>query len=86
MTFGYDADVYRFGIATSQNTIHQHANSLLSDVADLQESSENVGGCDVRGLDLHVLMCFQQLPIIFVAYSLGGIVVKAVGDCLLSYY
>ena len=77
-TFGYDADIYRFGIATSQNSIHQHASSLLSDVADLQGHSENVSGRGVLGSDLLVLMCLKQIPIIFVAYSLGGIIVKEV--------
>ena len=40
-TWGYDADVDKFGSA-SQNTIHQHATSLLSDLADLQESLGSV--------------------------------------------
>ena len=37
-TWGYDADIHKFGSPTSQNTIHQYSSSLLSDLADLQES------------------------------------------------
>ena len=40
-TWGYDADIHKFGPSTSQNTIHQHSSSLLSDLADLQESCSN---------------------------------------------
>ncbi|KAL8650898.1 MAG: hypothetical protein Q9210_003548 [Variospora velana] len=39
-TWGYDADIDGFGSA-SQNTIHQHAGSLLSDLADQRETSEH---------------------------------------------
>lgn len=35
-TWGYDADVDGFMSSASQNTIHQHANNLLSDLADLR--------------------------------------------------
>ncbi|KAL8749028.1 MAG: hypothetical protein Q9199_007940 [Rusavskia elegans] len=59
LTWGYDADIDGFGSA-SQSTIHQHAGSLLSDIADQRGISE----------------CYRQ-PILFVAHSLGGIIVKA---------
>ncbi|KAI4114413.1 MAG: hypothetical protein LQ345_004804, partial [Seirophora villosa] len=39
-TWGYDADIDGFGSA-SQNTIHQHAGSLLSDIADQRETSKH---------------------------------------------
>lgn len=58
-TWGYDADIDGFG-SRSQNTINQHAGSLLSDIADQREAAEYYKG-----------------PIIFVAHSLGGIIVKA---------
>ena len=38
LTFGYDADVGGFLSSTSQNTIHQHAENLLSDLADLRKT------------------------------------------------
>ncbi|KAL2049194.1 hypothetical protein ABVK25_010544 [Lepraria finkii] len=41
-TFGYDADVDGFFTSASKNTIHQHAQNLLSDLADLRPSPEDV--------------------------------------------
>ena len=41
-TFGYDADVDGFFTSASQNTIHQYAQNLLSDLADLRPSPEDV--------------------------------------------
>ena len=38
LTFGYDANVGGFFSSTSQNTIHQHAENLLSDLADLRDT------------------------------------------------
>lgn len=38
-TWGYDADIDGFGSA-SQSTIHQHAGSLLSDIADQREIAD----------------------------------------------
>ncbi|KAI9707906.1 MAG: hypothetical protein M1820_004512 [Bogoriella megaspora] len=59
-TWGYDADIDGFFSTGSQNTIRQHANGLLTDVADLIETPDNK----------------RSLPIIFVVHSLGGIIVK----------
>ncbi len=39
LTWGYDADIDGFSSA-SQSTIHQHAGSLLSDIADQRETSQ----------------------------------------------
>lgn len=36
-TFGYDANIVGFLSSASQNSIHQHAQNLLSDLADLRE-------------------------------------------------
>jgi len=58
-TFGYDADIDSFWSSAGQNTITQHAQSLLSDLTDLRRTSKA-----------------QAVPIIFVAHSLGGIIVK----------
>ena len=33
-TWGYDADVHHWGSSASQNTIHDHAGNLLSDIAN----------------------------------------------------
>ncbi|KAL8678394.1 MAG: hypothetical protein Q9186_005236 [Xanthomendoza sp. 1 TL-2023] len=40
LTWGYDANIDGFGSA-SQSTIHQHAGSLLSDIADQREISDH---------------------------------------------
>ena len=39
-TFGFDADVLGFFSSASQNTIHQHAQTLLSDLADTRDELE----------------------------------------------
>ena len=41
-TWGYDADIDDFGSSASQNTVHQHAINLLSDLTDLQETNKDV--------------------------------------------
>ncbi|SLM40835.1 Ankyrin repeat-containing domain [Lasallia pustulata] len=40
-TWGYDADIDGFLSTASQNTVHQHAINLLSDLADLRRSVED---------------------------------------------
>lgn len=41
LTFGFDADVDGFLSSASQNTIHQHAQNLLSDLADLRDTPKD---------------------------------------------
>ena len=41
-TFGYDADIDGFLPGAGQNTINQHAQSLLSDLSDLRSSPAEV--------------------------------------------
>lgn len=43
-TWGYDADIDGFLASASQNTVHQHAGNLLSDLSDLRTTPEEV--CD----------------------------------------
>lgn len=52
LAFGYDADVVKFLGQTSQNKIRQHANNLLSDLADMRFSSDTVSAisCTVNDL------------------------------------
>ena len=47
-TFGYDADVDGFFTSASKNTIYQHAQSLLSDIADMRQRFEEVSLCAHR--------------------------------------
>ncbi|KAK0511439.1 hypothetical protein JMJ35_006012 [Cladonia borealis] len=71
-TWGYDANVDGFLSSASQNTIYQHAQNLLSDLADLS-------GTDFESFGLrhyHSGLSPKDLPIIFVVHSLGGIIVK----------
>lgn len=41
-TWGYDANIDGFLSSASQNTIHQHAQNLLSDLADLSGTDVEV--------------------------------------------
>lgn len=41
-TWGYDANIDGFLSTASQNTVHQHATNLLSDLADLRGSVRDV--------------------------------------------
>ncbi|KAL3426407.1 LipA and NB-ARC domain-containing protein [Phlyctema vagabunda] len=61
LVYGYNADVYTFGSSKSASSdmIHQHAQTLVSNIA-LERKSEEV----------------SDHPIIWVAHSLGGILLK----------
>lgn len=59
LSFGYDADVGGLLSSASQNIIHQIAQILLSDLADLRDKPAE-----------------QEIPLVFVVHSLGGIIVK----------
>ncbi|KAL2072078.1 hypothetical protein VTL71DRAFT_11421 [Oculimacula yallundae] len=62
LVYGYNADVYTFGSSKggpSSDMIHQHAQTLLANLA-LERKSEEV----------------SEHPIIWIAHSLGGILVK----------
>jgi len=43
-TWGYDADVDAFNTSVGHNTVEQHANDLLTDIANLSEKLKDVGG------------------------------------------
>ena len=47
-TWGYDANVDGFLSSASQNTIHQHAQNLLSDLADLSNTAVEVSSAPYR--------------------------------------
>jgi hypothetical protein len=72
LVYGYNADVYAYGSSNrsaSSDFIHQHAQSLVSNLA-LERKSEEVA----------------DHPIIWVAHSLGGILVKRVSIFLPKFF
>jgi Putative serine esterase (DUF676) len=58
-TWGYDVDINNLLSATSQLSVFRHADALLSDLADLNNS-----------------LTPKPVRFVFVAHSLGGLVVK----------
>lgn len=65
ITFGYDADVASFGLSVAgSNRLRDHGNNLASDVATFREKTDTP----------------TKRPIIFVAHSLGGLVVEQVSQ------
>jgi len=48
-TWGYDADVDAFNTSVGHNTVEQHANDLLTDIANLSEKLGSVGGGSRKG-------------------------------------
>lgn len=59
LTWGYDVQIEQMLSASSNASIFQHAETLLSDLASLRSSPMD-----------------KERPLIFIAHSLGGIVVK----------
>ena len=47
-SYGYDANVDNVLSSAGQNTIHQNAQNLLSDLADLRNSPSQVGRVALR--------------------------------------
>lgn len=57
-SYGYDADVDGVLLSAGQNTIHQNAQNLLSDLADLRNSPSEVGRVAFR------LSAFKPLTLV----------------------
>ena len=88
-TYGYDVNINHLFSPASQATVFQHAATFLSDLANERLSTEAVS----YPIGVLVHLTFKKLlltsivqqsrPIVFVAHSLGGIVVKDVSiPCL----
>ena len=87
-TWGYDVDINHVWAAAGQATVFQHAATLLSDIANKRISAEEVSTAPDYFPTLYwvfvlIYRCYQKArPIIFIAHSLGGIVVKDVGSSI----
>ena len=77
LTFGYDADVVRAIDTTGSNTLRDHGKSLANDLALRRMRSHSVHSM-LRRKASFVDRIQNHLPIIFVAHSLGGLVVEQV--------
>jgi len=77
-TRGYDADVDAFNTSVGHNNVEQHANDLLTDIANLLEKLGDVSGSSIGWIFWLTNSVQLTRPIIFVVHSLGGIVVKEV--------
>ena len=81
LTFGYDADIVEAINPASSNTLRDHGNSLANDLALRRMKSRTVGenACIFGSSSLAKAEISQnQRPLIFVAHSLGGLVVEQV--------
>jgi hypothetical protein len=85
-TYGYNADVVGFFGKNNTNSILKHANDLMVKLE--RTLRDDVRASLTRNTCIPpYLIYFSQLPIIFVAHSLGGLVVKRVrGTPLLVWF
>lgn len=81
ITWGYDADIVQLNPfhTVSTNDIEQHATQLCSNLQHLRSWNEQL----VSGFRMRTMVTCSFLakrPLVFVAHSLGGIIVKAVSQ------
>ena len=81
ITWGYDTSIANAKSFTSQNSIFGHAQNLLSDLARTRREMDLV--CQALKTDRKTLTLSTKTnrPLVFVAHSLGGLVVKEVNSC-----
>ena len=89
LVYGYDADVTSFTDGVGRDKIHNHAEHLVADLVAnrrvrLVQRRVVAGRKPAARLSLRQIRKAVERPIIFVAHSLGGLVVKRVSRwCLL---
>ncbi|KAG8530141.1 uncharacterized protein KY384_005624 [Bacidia gigantensis] len=74
-TFGYNADVVELFLANNANSVSVHGSNLA---IQLEREVDNEASPSVSNTRVSRLINAKQDPIIFVAHSLGGILVKDV--------
>jgi hypothetical protein len=76
-TYGYDARTQARG-PISQHTIHEIAQGLVGDLVRERRASKVSSNCHLGFSTAYFDGQTENRPIIFVAHSLGGIVLKSV--------
>lgn len=78
-TYGYDADYTTFWKMPGKNRIADHAKNLVTDLVNMRDDSGTVRAWTyISTVLLLIFIAQSSLPIIFVAHSLGGLVLKRV--------
>ena len=82
LTYGYKSELLRFFGAASQNNIYSHARNLLYDLIDQRQQCVSFLRIETSLFSNAVTSNLQKSdrPIIWIVHSLGGLIVKEVGN------
>lgn len=77
MTFGYDADIVHALSVAGSNTLRDHGKVLAHDLAMRRKRTGSVCLLSMqKSIVLTVLLLQEHRPLIYVAHSLGGLVIE----------